>query len=83
MNESIHAAATVTKKFLLFIVNVNENINGNFLYTGAEGLEPPNNGAKNRRLTTWLCPKLQYIMKGGDKKVNVFPKSHWKPSLYS
>ena len=64
--------ATVTKKFLLFIVNSNEKIIGNFLYTGAEGLEPPDNGAKNRRLTTWLCPKLQYIMKGGDKK-SIFP----------
>ena len=46
---------------------------GNFLYTGAEGLEPPNNGAKNRRLTTWLCPKLHSIMTGGDEKVNSTP----------
>jgi hypothetical protein len=46
---------------------------GNFLYTGAEGLEPPNNGAKNRRLTTWLCPKLHYIMKVRREKVNACP----------
>ena len=50
--------------------------------TGAEGLEPPDNGAKNRRLTTWLCPKLQYIMKGGDEKVNMFPLES-KNGVYS
>jgi hypothetical protein len=39
-----------------------ESIGGDFLFIGAEGLEPPNNGAKNRRLTTWPCPKLQSLI---------------------
>ena len=45
-------------------------INGNFLFPGAEGLEPPNNGIKTRRLTTWLCPNLYSIMERKRKKVN-------------